>query len=328
MGCSSELIDVLKHLCPMHIMLSRTGHIVAVGETLQKLRPDTALVGARFLEMFETIRPRSALSMADLLGTSRGQVKVAFRDAPRTTLKGVICPLSKSGGAIINLGFGLSILEAVDTYALTNQDFAATDLAVELLYLVEAKSAAMDMTRTLNQRLKVAMASLEEKANTDTLTGLKNRRALDGAVGKLLKARRPFALMQIDLDHFKYVNDTHGHAAGDHVLQTVSEIMLDETRACDTCVRTGGDEFVIVFDGLTEAEHIQRVADRLIKRLEAPIDFNGIACRISASAGTVITVQQERRDIADLLRDSDLALYASKHAGRGRHMFFAPDMAA
>ena len=178
-----DLANSLELLCPMYVVLDPTGHIVRVGPTLQKLRPDTPMAGTRFLELFELNRPRAVSDMAGLLASSGAKLHLQFRDAPRTGLKGVLVPIPEQGGAIINLSFGISVLDAVRDYALTSADFSATDLTIELLYLVEAKSAAMEASRKLNLRLQGAMIAAEEQAFTDTLTGLKNRRAMDHVLG-------------------------------------------------------------------------------------------------------------------------------------------------
>jgi diguanylate cyclase (GGDEF)-like protein len=128
--------------------------------------------------------------------------------------------------------------------------------------------------------------------------------------------------MQVDLDFFKAVNDTLGHAAGDHVLQQVARVLVEETRADDTVARTGGDEFVLIFDGLRERQKLSDIAARIIARLSEPIPFQGELCRISASIGIAIWGGGAPADHKQLLTDADLALYASKHQGRARHMFY------
>lgn len=194
----------------------------------------------RFLDRFDLRRPRAVMSMADLMASSGVKLHLRFRDPPATGLKGVLMPLPGGQGAIVNLSFGISILDAVRDYRLTSGDFAATDLAIEMLYLVEAKSAAMEASRLLNQRLQGARIAAEEQAFTDTLTGLKNRRAMDHVLGRVIATQMPFAVMHVDLDFFKAVNDRLGHAAGDHVLQEVARIMIDATRrGKDTVARTG-----------------------------------------------------------------------------------------
>ena len=321
-----DLKGILDILCPMHVLLDRTGHIVSVGHTLQKLRPEEAMPGNRFLELFELNRPRAVANMNGLLAVSGAKLHLLFRDSPRTALKGVVVPLPDGDGAIVNLSFGISVLDAVRDYALTSADFSATDLAIELLYLVEAKSAAMEASRKLNLRLQGAKIAAEEQAFTDTLTGLKNRRALDHILSRLTVTDIPFAMMNLDLDFFKAVNDTLGHAAGDHVLQQAARIMVEETREDDMVARVGGDEFVLLFMNLTDRARLSRIARRLIDRLEEPVPFDGQNCRISASIGTVLSDQSDQRDPADLLHKADVALYASKRAGRACHTLYTPDL--
>lgn len=321
-----DLAALLVRLCPMFVLLDQSGHVQQVGPTLQKLRPDQPMAGQRFLELFELMRPRSISTMPGLLSVSGAKLHLQFRDEPRTALKGVIVPLPDDMGAVVNLSFGISILDAVRDYALTSADFSGTDLAIELLYLVEAKSAAMEASRTLNLRLQGAMIAAEEQAFTDTLTGLKNRRAMDHILERLTASSACFALMHLDLDFFKAVNDTFGHAAGDHVLQQVARVMVEETRGDDTVARVGGDEFVLIFNRLQDNVRLDSIARRLIDRLEEPIPFQSDVCRISASIGTVQSSQFKTPDPAELLHAADLALYSAKRAGRACHHFYDPSM--
>lgn len=321
-----DLRQMLDRLCPMAVMLDETGHIRHAGPTLQKLCPDQELIGQRFLELVELNRPRAICNMKELLEMRDSTLHLQFREEPRTALKGVLTPFSGGKGAIINLSFGISVLDAVSDYDLTSGDFPATDLTIELLYLVEAKSAAMEASRKLNQRLQGAKIAAEEQAFTDTLTGLKNRRAMDHILSRLTTSGAPFSLMHLDLDFFKSVNDTMGHAAGDHVLQEAARIMVSQIREQDTVARVGGDEFVLIFDGLCDESRLGQIATRLIGELEKPIPFNGQICRISASIGTVLCVGPTGAKAAQLLHDADLALYSAKRAGRACHRFFRHGM--
>lgn len=316
------LVQVLDALCPMHVVLSGTGHVTHAGATLCKLRAAGRLVGARFLELFEVQRPHGVTAMDDLRRAAGMKLHLQFRDAPTTGFKGVLVPWQE--GAVVNLSFGISILDAVRDYALTSADFAATDMTVEMLYLVEAKSAAMAASRKLNQRLQVAKIAAEEQAFTDTLTGLKNRRALRHVLDRMGASGTKFALMHVDLDLFKAVNDTLGHPAGDHVLQQVARILVDETRDQDTVARVGGDEFVLVLQGLTEAEKLETIARRIIARLEQPVPYEGKLCRISGSIGTSLSSLYARPDADRMMTDADLALYMSKRQGRARHTIYVP----
>ncbi|WP_254655247.1 GGDEF domain-containing protein [Roseobacter sp. GAI101] len=314
---------MLDVLCPMHLVVRNDGRIVHVGPTVQKLRPDMTWIGAHFFEHFDVKRPKSVQSITDMRRKVGTKIHLALRGDPSSDLKAVLVP--RSDGAddvVINLSFGISILDGVRTYGLSNADFAATDLAIEMLYLIEAKSAAMDSSRQLNLKLQGAKIAAEEQAFTDTLTGLKNRRAMDHVLARLVSRKLGFAVMQIDLDYFKAVNDTLGHAAGDHVLQAVAQIMVEETRAADTIARVGGDEFTLILPEIEAQQTLLNVGERLIERLEKPILFQGKECRISASIGTVWIRENQNVVPKDILSDADIALYQSKNAGRARQTIF------
>ena len=320
---TADLAALLETLCPMFALVDETGRITRVGPTLQKLRPDQPMEGQDFLTLFELLRPRMVTTIPALMATAGGRLRLRFRDNPRTALKGLIAPLPNGEGAVINLSFGISILDAVRDYALTSADFSGTDLAIELLYLVEAKSAAMEASRSLNLRLQGAMLAAEEQAYTDTLTGLKNRRAMDHIMSHLLSAKSRFALMHLDLDFFKSVNDRLGHAAGDQVLQHASRIMLEETRNDDMVARVGGDEFVLIFKGLLDREKLSNIAGRLIGKLSAPMSFDGDTCSVSASIGIALSTEFENPLASEIIHAADLALYSAKRNGRSRHCLYS-----
>lgn len=325
----AALKNVLDVLCPMHLVVGADGLILHAGPTAQKLAPGRTLPGIPFLDVFHIKRPRAVKKLSDMPMSRDLKLHLETRHAPHTALKGIVVPLptlDSQSAVIVNLSFGISIVNGVHHYALTNADFAATDLAIEMLYLVEAKTAAMEASRKLNLRLQGAKIAAEEQAYTDTLTGLKNRRALDTVLTRLLAVASDFAVMQIDLDYFKVVNDTMGHAAGDHVLQKVAQIMVEETRESDTVARVGGDEFTIVLPDVKSDEILRCIGHRIIERLNEPIPFQGRDCLVSASIGTVWLKSGQVSSMEALLSDADIALYASKHAGRSRQTLYSPDL--
>lgn len=319
--------EVLDVMCPMHVMLNATGHIAHAGPTAAKLWPEGGATGARFLEVFEVLRPRGLTDMAGLLEASGEKLHLRKRSEPRTMMKGILVPMAAIDGAVINLSFGISIMNGVRDYALTASDFAATELTIEMLYLIEAKSAAMEASRKLNLRLQGAMIAAEEQAFTDTLTGLKNRRAVDHILPRLIERGRVFSLMQIDLDFFKAVNDTHGHAAGDEVLQHVARALIEETREQDCVARIGGDEFVLIFEGLTRPDRLADIATRLTALIEQPVPYKDAVCQISCSIGIALAHEVRPLTPETILSAADQALYVSKNSGRAQHRFFAPGMA-
>lgn len=313
----------LAQLMPLHVAVSGDGIITAAGPTLARLAPDQTLPGQPFFAVFHVRRPCGIMTVPGLLTKAGQRIDIGFRTGPPTPLRGLAVPLS-DGGALINLSLGIGLIEAVRRHQLTDADFAATDLAVEMLYLVEAKSAVMEELRDLNLRLQGARKRAEEQALTDTLTGLRNRRGLELAMQGLLDGGAAFALMHLDLDFFKQVNDSLGHAAGDHVLTQVAAGLLAETRAGDTVARVGGDEFVVLLPGLSDSDRIAQIAERIIAHLARPVPFEGHLCRISASIGVVLSVDYHRPEAARLQADADAALYASKRAGRNTVRLFHP----
>ncbi|WP_323042820.1 diguanylate cyclase domain-containing protein [Gemmobacter sp.] len=305
----------LGRAMPMHLCLDAAGRVTSAGPTLAKIAP-APLPGRAFFDLFDLRRP---VGIADMSGLRRAgqRLHLALRAAPATGLRGLAVALA-DGGVLLNLSLGIDLPEAVRQHRLTDGDFAPTDLAVELLYLIEVKTLVMAELHDLNRRLQGAKSVAEEQALTDTLTGLRNRRAMDARLADLIDSGQPFGLMHLDLDWFKQVNDTLGHAAGDHVLQQVGRILTGETRLHDTVARVGGDEFVIILPGLVDAARMHGIARRIIDRLTAPIPFEGRLCAISASVGMTISSAYPRPEPDRMLSDADQALYASKHAGRGR----------
>lgn len=312
----------MDHLMPMHVSFSPTGHIEHAGPTLQKLIKGMDLVGARLLEVFEVCRPRNITSVGDLLGATGMKLHLRLRHDPTTTFKAVVAPNAQAKGGILNLSFGIGVVKAVADFRLTSADFAPNDLVIEMLYLVEAKSAAMEESRKLNARLQDARVIAEKEAQSDGLTGLYNRRALDQILERFIELDVPFTMMHLDLDYFKALNDTLGHAAGDYALGRVATVLTEETRSDDIVARTGGDEFVLLFRKCMPEAKLEEIAKRIIRRLEEPMDFNGEACKISASIGTTNSDNYTVPTSEQMLSDADEALYESKNRGRGRHTPF------
>ena len=314
--------EALGRLMPMYLWITPTGLIRATGPTLAKLCLPGSLIGQRFLDRFQVDKPRALHSMADVHALEGQRIMLSLRDGAGTSLRGQGQALGGGQGWLLNLSFGIYVDEAVRAHRLTNADFAPTDLTVELLYLTEVKAAVMAELAGLNARLQAAQSEAEARALTDALTGLANRRALDAELARecALAARGgpPFALLHLDLDFFKAVNDTLGHAAGDHVLAAAANILRAECRKSDTVARVGGDEFVVILRGESDRDHAARVAARIIAELERPILFEGQPCRISGSIGVVLSAAYAVPEPERMHADADEALYAAKRAGRGK----------
>jgi diguanylate cyclase (GGDEF)-like protein len=167
-------------------------------------------------------------------------------------------------------------------------------------------------------------ADLRRQAFHDNLTGLANRPLLrERLAHALTRARRgsPVAVMLIDLDGFKAVNDTYGHAAGDHVLVAVGQRLRDGVRGADTAARLGGDEFAVLLDGMDAPQDAVLVAGRLLVSMQAPLNVGGNDLTPAGSIG--VAVWNGHPDIDALLHEADTAMYAAKTAGKGRVGFLA-----
>lgn len=314
------LTVALDQMCPMHLQLDDAGCVKHAGPTLRKVLGQDAL-GRSFDELFELERPRSIENLSQMLQAVGGKLRLRLIIEPYTRLKATLARHPDGHGVLIDMSFGISILDAVRDFELTSRDLAPTDLTIELLYLVEANAAAMGASRLLNARLQDAMIRAEEQALTDTLTGLKNRRAFDHLLEHMIEAKQDFVMMNLDLDYFKQVNDTLGHAAGDFVLQQVARVMCEETRADDIVARVGGDEFILLFPKLVGRNTVAEVAARLIARITKPMSFAGQVIQISASGGLVSSSDYDNPTADRLIGDADAALYSSKKSGRGRFTF-------
>ncbi len=175
---------------------------------------------------------------------------------------------------------------------------------------------------------KIAEKNIEFLAYYDVLTGLANRTLLHDRLTQVMAAahrdRQKFSLLFLDIDRFKYVNDSMGHAIGDKLLQLVARRMLDCVREGDTVSRIGGDEFVVLLRE-TDESGAAHVAEKILKSLAVAYDIEGT--RISTYASIGISVYPDHAgDIDTLIRNADMAMYHAKSEGRNNFQFYTPDM--
>jgi diguanylate cyclase (GGDEF)-like protein len=171
-------------------------------------------------------------------------------------------------------------------------------------------------------------ARIVHMAHHDALTGLPNRVLFhDRLTEAMARSRRgePFAVLCLDLDHFKAVNDTLGHPVGDALLREVTRRLDSQIRETDTIARLGGDEFAIVQSSVDQPQDATMLATRLIETLGAPYDLDGHQVIVGTSIGIAV-VPGDGDDPDQLLKNADLALYRAKADGRGCYRFFEPDM--
>ncbi len=168
---------------------------------------------------------------------------------------------------------------------------------------------------------------LREAAEVDQLTGLTNRSYFNGRLDAALESAERYglvALMFIDLDNFKHINDTFGHDAGDSLLTQVAERLRECLRKVDTISRIGGDEFTVIITHLSNAGAVKMVAEKLVKALGEPFSLNGRTVYVTCSIG--ISVYSQDMNKEKLLKQADIALYKAKDSGRNQFRFFTSEL--
>ena len=178
---------------------------------------------------------------------------------------------------------------------------------------------------------KQTEALIWTQANYDALTGLPNRRLLNDRLAELMKRTQrthdSVAVMFIDLDRFKEVNDTLGHEAGDRLLVEAARRIVACLRESDTVARQGGDEFTVLLPGMAERAPIERIAEDIIQSLCQPFQLGNDVAYVSASIGITLC-PADATTPADILKNADQAMYHAKEAGRNRFSYFSPSMQA
>ena len=192
-----------------------------------------------------------------------------------------------------------------------------------------ALKTAILIASARNAELEAARAEMEHNALHDMLTGLPNRRMFDAAQRDFSAQTNPLtrrsAILHIDLDRFKQINDVYGHDGGDFVLRTTANILRDCTGQGALVARVGGDEFAIFIPDAPGDADLSQLAERLIQRASQPILYHGNACRYGISIGLAVADGHDD-DGTTMFVNADLALYRAKHEGRGRVCFFRETM--
>jgi diguanylate cyclase (GGDEF)-like protein/PAS domain S-box-containing protein len=184
-------------------------------------------------------------------------------------------------------------------------------------------SLLLDVTERVRaeRELRALQEKLHQQSTRDSLTGLYNRRYLDSVLEReLIRAARedyPVSAIMADLDHFKTVNDRHGHLAGDEVLRTFGDLMKGHAREADVYCRYGGEEFLLILPGMARDTAFQRAEQLRCAMAAAPVVFGVTAIRVTASFG-VATFPYTGASADELIHTADRALYAAKAAGRNR----------
>ncbi|MEM9147666.1 MAG: EAL domain-containing protein [Pseudomonadota bacterium] len=318
---------------PLHLWIASDGAALGAGRTLRKLLRTEDLTGRDIFDLFEVLKPRGVYSIQELARSSGRRLRLRARTADRIEFRALAVEL-EGDGFLLNLSMGTKMAELVTEFSLKDRDFSPADGSIELLFLLETQHALLHDQRALAERLRCAKEQAEALALTDMLTGVPNRRAfsmaLDRCLGSMPMSKEAIALLHLDLDNFKQINDRLGHAAGDRVLRQAAEIFSSEIKSSDTLGRVGGDEFMLLLTGDPDAASVEATATRIISRVSTEILEGRPACRIGLSIGAVRHQWEygvgATADADRLIREADIALYAAKRGGRGRLELFSPSL--
>jgi diguanylate cyclase (GGDEF)-like protein len=269
---------------------------------------DPALRGTRPA----TSQPRSALGGNVVKSIST--IGVGLDASPRKVLK-IYVPVPFAGSTE-----PAGVLELAEDY----QPIAAAGrrgllpvLGILQLVLLTLYVSLFPLLRRVTARLRGQVEQIEQLALYDALTGLANRRLFRDRVEQALlsakRANEAFALMLLDLDRFKEINDTLGHQTGDAVLEELANRLRGVSRASDTVARLGGDEFALVLEGARDGTSALFVAERIRRALDEPFAIDGLTLQLETSIGIAV-FPEHGADAESLLRHADIALYASKEA--------------
>jgi diguanylate cyclase (GGDEF)-like protein len=224
----------------------------------------------------------------------------------------------------------------VPIIVLTGNDDTALALAAVKAgaqdYLFKGKLDRELLVRSMQYSIerKRYQEELEHQANYDALTGLPNRSLLHDRLKQAVFAQRdihPVAVVFIDLDHFKFINDSLGHSLGDKLLATVAERLQSIVRDGDTVARLGGDEFVLILNDQTKGDVIFRAMHRILKKVAEPMTIGDQELCVTCSAG-VSVYPQDGPDVESLLKNADVAMYRAKERGRNNFQFYTSEMNA
>jgi two-component system, cell cycle response regulator len=231
--------------------------------------------------------------------------------------------------SIMHGGLGASEMDAagrigrVQLLVFAGGSLIAAALLLGILFifpLIRIEVREQGKLREMTQSLSARSDSLEHAALTDALTGMQNRRYFDDALKEYLEEFRrigkPVGLMVLDLDHFKSVNDTHGHDVGDEVLRRVAQCLKDFTRYHDVAARVGGEEFAVVAPNM-DLEILQKFAERIRKAIsELVIESGNVRLKVTSSFGLALWDGREAADA--FYKRADKMLYQAKTTGRNR----------
>jgi diguanylate cyclase len=275
----------------------------------------------------------AALGIFRYLGRGRSWRIHAMRAGAAIVMGFAICGMHYTGMAASQFAPGSYCLTSAGAdnhwLAITIALLTLGVLTITIILLVY--DAHLQRSRTHSRQLQQANARLQHVATHDALTGLPNRvllaDRLEQAIAQAERDSSSFALMMVDLDRFKSINDSLGHQAGDALLVEVAQRLRSSLRKVDTLARIGGDEFVIILSGVRSSHDTETVLRNILEQVSLPVKLTALDVQTSPSIGVSI-YPHDGTDAQTLLKHADAAMYHAKKIGRNTFQFFAPAMNA
>ncbi len=319
---------------PFAFVVDRSCRIVAAGELLRRICPEVD--GQPLLEdCFSATHGELGRDFAQLVADS-GQLLILHR-----RVAGVVPPLrgqwmSINDNGLMFIGWPwVTSFGQLGEMGIRLSEIPPHNPLAEMLMLLQTNRSAMDdaheLARALRQRrqeLEQANKELEHRAFHDALTGLPNRLMLrdrlSQAIARAERHRGALAVLFIDLDRFKAINDTQGHQIGDAVLQSVASRIAGQLRKSDTVAREGGDEFLVLLEDIGSAQNAALVAAKLLHSLDQPYVIDSHSLHCSGSIG-VAMYPEDGASADELIKHADAAMFDSKGEGRNQVHFFSEE---
>lgn len=322
-------IDTLDRLCPFHIVFCDSGErpqITSMGSALKKLI-GTPVTFSGLREKFEVIRPRESIKSLPDLAQSCKMIVLQCSD-PAFCLRGLLIRFS-SNSYLYYCSVEISSSHTLTALGLKMSDFSPADPTPDILILHRFRELMMqDQQKQIEELRKIGMArdTFDRHANTDMLTGIGNRRLFFKQGSDMLAESCPdqvTAIILMDLDRFKQINDSHGHDVGDAVLRTVAARCQDSVSDFGIVARLGGDEFVALVR-LSSLKGLHALVDELLLEISRPMVCVGRHLEVHPSMG--VSVLEPGQSVDEAIHFADLAMYEGRKGGDGQLSWFTPDM--
>jgi diguanylate cyclase (GGDEF)-like protein len=303
------------------ILFLLASNVVTGIDALRDLVGQTVLGGAHVLAVFVTLAFVGAAALHPSMAFAAERQQPDIGRISRRRLAALTVALLVNPATLA--------LQVSSGRQLDAAPYLISGIVIGLLVVIRLGDALRRLGETLSERDEL-MKRLRNQALFDALTALPNRTLFDERLAAAMAERTNaamLAVLMIDIDDFKGVNDRSGHAAGDAVLVAVGSRLRGAIRAGDTAARFGGDEFVVALPACADAGIPIRVAERILAAMDLPLQIGASVEQIRVSIGIVVAAVDDRTT-DDLVRKADVAMYRSKTAGKGRITLFEPGMQA